>query len=405
MSRLHLRRVAPLLLLIGCTSYVGEGPGDEVASPDDIETGAPSGADDKGDAPGWARQVALHLGESRYQAVDPGGRHVYSMWVAGSADQPVPLTISVAGQDAAAVRVAVLGPLVGGAREVLGAAGYDAPIAVAAVEVAIDQPGQIVVVVGSYRLASFAGYQVSARCAGDGCGPDRVDALATPKLGGLVGTVLDDGSTLVQTTLEPTLAVADKFPVELWRSPPAMRWAAERLAVSESSGNQANFILPAGAIADGDDLMFVVLPGDGLPSADVGVWARFAPTPAPMARLDAILYSDLGAITVTGVTGYFEGHDLIALRRAADGTELVVADAQASLPGTPGMGLGAFEVTLAPPLMLADGSFNPDLPRDGEVLSVGRILGDGRYAELGCFEFCNDLAGTGTCASGPVDCP
>jgi hypothetical protein len=400
------RLLASLLLptLAACQTFVETIPTDEADPADQVEVLPPS-HDDKGDQPGWASQPSLHLGESRYGAVDPGGRHIYSMWVAGSAARPVALDLAVVGQDDAAVRLAVLGPLVGGQRAVLGSDGYGAAVGTAAVTVEIAEAAQILVVVGSHRLASFAAYEIDARCADEACGPETVDALVAPKVGGLIGQRLADGSALVQTRLNQALAQRDKFEVELWRSPPGVRWHAELVAVSESSGDQANFLLPPGAIAEGDDLMVVVRAGDGLPTADRGTWARFAPEPRLFARLDMLLYSDLGAVTVSGVTGYFEGHDEIALRRAASGRQLVSATAEATLPGAPGNGFGAFEVTLAPEIWRPDGSINPDLPRNGEVLSVGRIDGNGGYAAFGCFEFCNDLAGLGDCTSRPRPCP
>ncbi|MBL9019864.1 MAG: peptidoglycan-binding protein [Myxococcales bacterium] len=47
--------------------------------------------------------------------------------------------------------------------------------------------------------------------------------------------------------------------------------------------------------------------------------------------------------------------------------------------------------------------FEPDFSvaaRDGELLSMGFISGNGEYRRLGCFEYCNNLAGTSSCTRG-----
>src|SRR5690606_28729740 len=151
----------------------------------------------------------LHLGERFHGAVDVGERDILPMWVGATPQAPVALEVTVTGRDDAPVRVAVLGHLAEGAREVLGSAGYTAAVSTATVTVTVDEPGQIVVVVGSHGLADFAAYEVTARCANDACSPEVVDALVSPKLGGLVGQLLDDGSALVGAHLQPELAFAD----------------------------------------------------------------------------------------------------------------------------------------------------------------------------------------------------
>jgi hypothetical protein len=45
------------------------------------------------------------------------------------------------------------------------------------------------------------------------------------------------------------------------------------------------------------------------------------------------------------------------------------------------------------------------LPRNGELLSIGWIDGNGGTNRLGCFEYCNDLTGEETCTSRPRACP
>jgi hypothetical protein len=395
--------VNPLRLAALCSLFVGCHAAPDSDERHVVESDVPS-SEAKADGSSWVVEESLHLGESRYGSVEAGGRNVMPMWIAGTNEQPVSVALTVAGHDGDAVRVAVLGPLEGGQRALLGAAGYDAASSTAEVTIDVTHPGQILVVVGSYALAEFASYDVSAQCANETCNAEVVDALAAPKLGGLIGTELDDGSALIQTRLNDALSAHDHFEVELWSSPPGLRWDAQLIAVSESSGTQANFLLPPGTLTEGDDLMFVVRAGDALPIAERGVWARFAPMPHVFARLDALYYSDLGAVSLSGVTGYFEGFDELSLRRVANDAELATTTLVANLPGTPGLGFGAFDATLMPEMFL-DGKLDPDLPKNGETLSVGRIDGNGGYHPFGCFEFCNDLAGTGECTSQPLPCP
>jgi hypothetical protein len=378
-------------------------PGDELAE----EAAEADQADDKNDTPGWTHLPALQLGEQRFGAVSAGERDVLPMWVAGSAAKPLSMTFSVkASEDAGAVRVAVLGPLVGGTRAVLGAAGYGAPSPTAEVTIDVAQTGQILVVVGSYQLADFAAYTATVGCGDGSCGPDDVDALASPKLGALIGETTAGGEQLVRARLNAALA-GEHVEVELRRSRPNLRWQSEVVATSVSSGDQVNFLLPAGTLAEGDDLSFVVAPSARMTIADDGVWARFAPNQRVFARVDSIFYTDLGGVEVSGVTGYFEGDDVIELRDAAGTKTLAWTIARAALPGTEGIGFGLFDVLLAPELFLADGTLNPELPKNGDVLSIGRLLGedDDVFQRLGCFEYCNDLSGMETCVGQARPCP
>ena len=47
----------------------------------------------------------------------------------------------------------------------------------------------------------------------------------------------------------------------------------------------------------------------------------------------------------------------------------------------------------------------PNLPHNGELMSVGTFNGNGDYTRLGCFQYCNDLSGMETCTGGPRTCP
>ena len=59
----------------------------------------------------------------------------------------------------------------------------------------------------------------------------------------------------------------------------------------------------------------------------------------------------------------------------------------------------------APELLDERDELNPNLPRNGELLSIGWINGAGDYVRLACFEYCNDLSDMELCTSGPRTCP
>jgi hypothetical protein len=350
-----------------------------------------------------------HLYEHVYGSIDVGERDAWPLWVSGSLSRPVHLRFKVSGFDGSKVRVAVLGPIVNGSRATLGSAGYASPTSTATVDLAIKTTGQILVVVGSYNLASFAGYDLFTACkpgaTADQCNPWRVDSLSLPKTGALVGKTLPNGQQLVSAQLNGGLSAISSYEVELWRtSAPGLHSPTTLLGTSESSGSQVNWIFPANKIKEGDDLLFRVKPGYRLPYADGGVWARFATKNQVMARLDAIDYSDLGGITIQGVAAYFEAHDFFVLTKTSDGSEVDSEAAIATLPGQPGNGLGSFGITMAQPFD-DDGGLNPNLPHDGDILELSRIdAGDNAHV-VGCFEYCNDLAGDGSCTAQKVACP
>jgi hypothetical protein len=72
--------------------------------------------------------------------------------------------------------------------------------------------------------------------------------------------------------------------------------------------------------------------------------------------------------------------------------------------GAASLGFGAFDATFAPDIVDENGDLAPNLPRNGELLSVGFLNGNGDYIRLGCFEYCNDLSGEATCTGGPRSC-
>lgn len=399
------------LIIAGCSvtdpADTGDGDIDEAIAEDGAAIGG--AADGKADDPSWQRTATLHVGDRAWDHAATGSRRIHSMWVAGSADAPVPLTITVDSADETPVRVAVLGPLDGaGARAVVAAAGYSARSTVAEVDVDLTATGQHLIVVGSYKLESDVSYEVGARCAsdaGDLCTADRVDLLASPKVFALVGGVGADPADLLRAELGAALAARDfDVEVEVWASPPGLPWDRTLVGTSVASGNQVNAIVPS-SVKPGDDLTLVVRKAGG-DVLDSGILTRYAPAEQSFARLDAILYGDLVAVMVSGVTGYTEGVAELALRSVTHDRQIERVVLHADRPGQAGMGFGAFDATFAPELTQPGSEqLNPVLPRNGELLSVGWIGGNGAYNRLGCFEYCNDLSGEDACTGGPRGCP
>lgn len=357
----------------------------------------------------WTLQLdGLHLGEHRFGAVDVGARDAWPVWASGSTTRPVLLRFRVRGFDGAPVRIAVLGPVVNGNRATLASAGYSSPINTASVNVSVATTGQLLVVVGSYDLATWASYDLSLACktgaTADQCSGWRVDALSLPKVAGLSGSIVSGGGQRVTARLNGGLAALGTYQVELWRSPPAFHWLATRLATASSAGSDVTFNLAAGTIAEGDDLMFRVRAGTRFPYADRGVWSRFAPNQRAFARLDMVDYHDLGDVAIEGVGQFFEGRDLLVLSRTADGVEIDRQSAVASQPGQATNGLSSFSIVIGEPFD-DDGNPRPVVPHDGEVLALDRVDLNEVPHRLGCFEYCNDLAGTGTCTPRAVACP
>lgn len=341
------------------------------------------------DAPSWQAADTLHANTRQFDYASAHTRRVHSLWVAGSASSPVPLTIAAHASEGYDVRIAVLGPLVNGTRAVLGADGYASAKHTASVTLEVATRGEHLVVVGSYGLEHETFYELSASCTG--C-ESNVDVLATPKDFGLVG----DEHGLVRMELGDVLAgYTSDIEVELWASPPMQWWNAQHVATSYASGSQVNVIVPA-TVKAGDDLRLVVREPDGR-ILDTGITTRYVPVPSAFARLDAVLYSDLASLQIAGVVGYYEGIADLRLRSETRKREVAQATQTADRPGQVGNGFGAFDATFIAPEAVA--------PLDGELLSVGYINGNGDYERLGCFEYCFDLSGHGTCTGGPRSCP
>lgn len=377
--------------LVACTDEVSDL---ELAAEADLgaDTGKADGV--------WDAASTLHVGEKVYGRASVNGRRVYPMWLAGTPDAPVSLDIVASAQDGAGgyVRVAVLGPLTNGTRTVIAAAGYAAPRANIEMTVDATARGEYLVVVGSFELATETSFALGTYC--PGCTSDQIDVLAEPKAGALVATE----TGIVQMELGAVLA--DRtfgVEVELWASPPAQDWNARKVATSVASGSQVSIVVPS-SVLPGDDLRLVVREAGGA-NLDTGVTTRFAPVLAPLVRTDALLYGDLASIGASGIVGYYEGVASLSLRGETRKVVIANHDLHRVLPGQPGNGFGAFDATFAPPLETQQGELNPNLPRNGELLSIGYLNGNGDYRRLGCFEYCNDLSGENTCTGGARACP
>lgn len=386
---LRFASFAVLSLVVACADSVSE---IDLAAEADL--GAGSGKADGA----WDTAGTLHAGEQVYGRASAGGRRVYPMWIAGSEDAPVALDIVASAFDDGDVRIAVLGPLVNGTREVVAAAGYAAPRANIEMTIDAESSGEYLVVVGSFELATETGFSLRTRCGG--CASDQIDVLAEPKAGALVAT----GTGIVSMELGAVLADRTfDVEVELWASPPAQSWNARKVATTTASGSQVNILVPWSVVA-GDDLRLVVRKAGGT-VLDAGVTARYAPVLAPLVRMDALLYGDLVSVGASGIVGYYEGVASLSMRSETRKIVIDDQDLRNDLPGQPGNGFGAFDATFNPPLELEQGGSNPNLPRNGELLSIGFLNGNGDYKRLGCFEYCNDLSGENTCTGGARACP
>jgi hypothetical protein len=348
---------------------------------------------EKADAPGWESAATLHEGTRIFDHASANGRRVHSLWISGSNMNHVPLVVDARATDTNDVRIAVLGPLVNGTRAVLGADGYSQRKRDASVTLDISQPGEHLVVVGSYNLASETFYDLHATCPGpDGCGVSRYDVLATPKDGALVG----DSTRLVSMLLGDVMVGHEyDVDVELWASPPMQWWNATKVGTSTASGTQVNAIIPA-SVHDGDDLRLVVRESGGR-ILDTGVTTRFVATPHSFARLDSILYGDIASLQIGGIVGYFEGVADMRLYSETREMELAASTQHSDRPGQEGNGYNSFDASFFPELSVA--------PHDGEILSVGYLNGNGDYRRLGCFEYCNNLSGLSSCTGGERTCP
>jgi len=381
-------RLASLVscLLFACAS-------DPVA---DVELAAETDsdiADGKTDS-SWDDADTLHVGQRVFEHADVGGRKVFPVWL----DAGIAVDVVASAFDDGSVRVAVLGPLhADGRRDVVGAGGYSTPRGNVELTIEAGERGEYLVVVGSHQLASATSFHLAAYC--PACNGPETDVLATPKAGALVGT-----GGLLSMELGRVLADRDfDVEVELWASAPGLTWDATKVATSVASGSQVNIIVPD-SVHPADDLKLVVREAGGR-VLDTGVVTRFAPVLASIVRTDALRYGDLVSVDASGIAGYFEG--VLEMSMRSEDRDLVIADSvlRIEMPGNVGNGFNAFDASFNPELADDNGVLNPNLPLNGELLSIGTIDGNGGYRRLGCFEYCNDLSGMETCTGGPRSCP
>ncbi|MEO8698757.1 MAG: hypothetical protein ABI867_01905 [Kofleriaceae bacterium] len=361
---------------------------DEPASDVDLAVEADGKvADGKADGT-WETAPTLHVGQRAYDHAGVGGRRVFPVWLAG----PIAVDIVATATAESSVRVAVLGPLHDGTRTVVAAAGYASPRANIEMTVEAADRGEYLVVVGSHGLATATSFALTTYC--PDCTTADTDVLAEPKAGALVAS----GTGIVQMQLGGVLSDRDvDIEVELWASPPMQTWNATRIATSVASGSQVNIIVPA-TVLPGDDLLLVVREAGGR-VLDTGVVTRFAPELAAFVRTDALLYGDLVSVEAGGIVGYFEGSAALALRSEDRRVTIADANVHSERPGQVGNGFAAFDASFNPDLA------DPNLPRNGELLSIGYLDGNAGYHRLGCFEYCNDLSGQATCTGGTRSCP
>ncbi len=347
--------------------------------------------DGKADA-SWENASTLHVGERIWNHADVSGRKVFPVWL----ERGLAIDIVANASNEDNVRIAVLGPLHQGKRDVIAAAGYGSPRANIEMTIETGETGEYLVVVGSHALATSTTFQLATYC--PDCSGPETDVLASPKAGALVGT-----GGIVSMELGRVLADRDfDVEVELFASPPMQPWNMTKVATSVASGTQVNVIVPAG-VDPADDLTLIVREAGGR-VLDTGVVTRFAPTLETVVRTDALLYGELVSLEAGGIAGAFEG--VIELQLRSEQRNVTIADAVVhnDRPGQVGNGFAAFNASFNPELTDDAGVLNPNLPRNGELLSIGTLDGNGDYRRLACFEYCNDLSGLETCTGGPRAC-
>lgn len=318
----------------------------------------------------WDVAPTLHVGERTTGRAPAHGRRVYPVWIAGTESAPVPLDVIATAADGDDVRVAVLGPIEGGDRRVLGAGGYAQPRGNVEMTVDITTTGQHLFVVGAFELARDTAFEVHTHC--ETCAPGETDILATPKDGALVAT----GDRTVHMTLGDVLADRDHdVEVELWASPPADPSAAHLVGTSVASGAQVNATVPASVVA-GDDLRLIVRDPASGAVLDSGLTTRFAPELRALVRTDALRYGTDDTISASGIIGFYEGYADLSLRDEV--THAVINDATvtASRPGQVGNGWNAF-----------DAVFSVAEPHEGALMSIGTLDGAGAYRRIACFAY------------------
>src|SRR5689334_22416954 len=131
----------------------------------------------------WTYSGTVHEGELQEARISPAPmRRVYSFFAGASAQAPVDVSFTVAGD--MPVRVALLAPLDGaGNRATVGSAGYGEATDVAILRAHLTQAGSYRIVVASFDRAYEGTFALVTRCSGGACG--NLDALVTPRAGAL----------------------------------------------------------------------------------------------------------------------------------------------------------------------------------------------------------------------------
>ena len=399
MSRLAFVVALAVPALFACTDDLATSSptsetDEELAAAEELPVAALGKADTS-----WDVAPTLHVGRRTFDHASAGGRRVFPLWIAGSAASPVPLDVvaTASGDGDYSVRIAVLGPLKNGQRAVLAAGGYAQARMNVEVSLNVKTSGEHLVVIGSHDLSDETFFEVGAFSSAD---PRKLDVLASPKAGALVAT----GNGIVQAQLGNVLANRNyDVELELWASRPMQSWNATKVATAVASGTQVNVIVPS-SVKAGDDLRLVIRKAGGA-VLDAGVPTRYFPQATTFVRTDAVLYGDLASVQVAGVVGFYEGMATLELRNETRQRIVDEHHVEMSMPGHVGNGFNAFDATFDPELFLEDETINPNLPRNGDLLSVGFINGNGDFRRLGCFQYCNDLSGMETCTGGTRTCP
>lgn len=345
----------------------------------------------------WHMGPSFHVGEVLTDTVlQKNVRIVHPLYLGATPEKPISLHFE--GSSPSGAQIALLSPLKNGKRTTLGSAGYGKPEKKTKFDARVTETGPYLLVVTTHKMAKadsvkLESWQVSGN-------ENQVGAVVSPRAGALA-------SRKVAVQLNPS--IPDDVTVELWAEPPRSLAKSERKKVGtvKSVGRKATFDVPK-SVVDGDDLLVVV------PFLESGLRLRLWTKNTAGVRIDRLMTSDFSnVLSFTGVFPFFEGEADLDLRsekrkdKAGNpillGTKHIVRER----PGQEGMGFAMFDEDIYLPLEIAPGKFNPNIPKDGEILSVGfgAFGEEGGYRRVACFEFCNDLSGESKCTQRSVPCP
>ncbi|CAN5872987.1 hypothetical protein BH11MYX2_BH11MYX2_39210 [soil metagenome] len=371
-----LRLASSLLLVAGCTQSLAD-----VTSPETtLATNDPSTVIVSKNDPVWTRARTLHVGGRVARQADANERSVFPVWLDGSEESPISLDVVATSTNDDSVRVALLGPLHDGIRDVIAAEGYSQPRGDVEITADVTTKGEHLLVVGSFELATPTEFTLGAYCYD--CAADRIDVLSQPKDGALVV------GRMLQLELAGVMKDRGDIQADVIAGPPGHPELASRVATVQASGAQLNAILPP-SVQPGDDIALVVRTTAG-EILDDALVARFVDTYAPLVRTDVIAYGtpEAPSITASGVVPMFEGVTELALRSEERKQFISTATTRVTKPGQMTNGFASFDT------MFEWALEEVATPLAGEVLSVGYVNGAGDYQRLGCFMY---GGGTTTC--------